>query len=133
MHQNEPGPVIVACLVDCCVIAQTGHPPEGDEDSDQVEEYLVQLVLASRDPAPYNSELARLVSYGASPRATIALDRCSRAHAWLHGQDYVTPDDVQAVAADVLRHRLLLSFEAEANGVTPDDVTRELLVLVPVG
>jgi MoxR-like ATPase len=98
----------------------------------QVEEYLVQLVLASRDPSPYSSELSRLVSYGASPRATIALDRCSRAHAWLQGRDYVSPEDVQAIAYDVLRHRVLVSFEAEAEGVTPDDFIRELLQLIPV-
>jgi len=98
-----------------------------------VEEYIVQLVIASRNPGAYSQELAGWIEYGGSPRATIALDRCARAHAWLHGQDYVSPDDVQAVAADVLRHRLLLSFEAEANGITPDQVTRELLALVPVG
>ena len=98
-----------------------------------VEQYIVQLVIASRKPDAYSKELAGWIEYGGSPRATIALDRCARAHAWLNGQDYVSPDDVQAVAADVLRHRLLLSFEAEANGVTPDQVTRELLALVPVG
>jgi len=98
-----------------------------------VEQYIVQLVIASRKPAAYSQQLAGWIEYGGSPRATIALDRCARAHAWLHGQDYVSPDDVQAVAADVLRHRLLLSFEAEANGVTPDQVIRELLALVPVG
>ena len=91
------------------------------------------MVIASRDPGAYSRELAGWIEYGGSPRATIALDRCARAHAWLHGQDYVSPDDVQAVAADVLRHRLLLSFEAEANGITPDQVTGELLALVPVG
>ena len=101
--------------------------------ADAVEQYIVQLVMATRQPGNYSEKLAGWLEYGGSPRATIALDRCARAHAWLHGQDYVTPDDVQAVAADVLRHRLLLSFEAEANGVTPDDVTRELLALVPVG
>ena len=74
-----------------------------------------------------------LIEYGGSPRATIALDRCARAHAWLKGQDFVGPDDVQAIAADVLRHRLILSFEAEANGITPDQVISELLALVPVG
>jgi len=92
----------------------------------------VQLVLASRDPAPYSAELARWVSYGASPRATIALDRCARAHAWLGGRDYVSPADVQAVAFDVMRHRVLVSFEAEAEGMNSDDVIRELLKLVPV-
>ena len=101
--------------------------------SSPVEQYIVQLVIASRKPGAYSKQLAGWIEYGGSPRATIALDRCARAHAWLRGQDYVSPDDVQAVAADVLRHRLILSFEAEANGVTPDQVIRELLALVPVG
>lgn len=101
--------------------------------SSPVEQYIVQLVIASRKPGAYSKPLAGWIEYGGSPRATIALDRCARAHAWLRGQDYVSPDDVQAVAADVLRHRLILSFEAEANGVTPDQVIRELLALVPVG
>ena len=100
--------------------------------AEPVEEYLVQLVLATRDPAPYKDDLARLISYGASPRATIALDRCARAHAWLQGRDYVSPEDVQAIAYDVLRHRVLLSFEAEAGGLSPDDFIRELLKLIPV-
>ena len=97
-----------------------------------VEEYLIQILLASRDPAPYGDDLARWVSYGASPRGTIALDRCARARAWLQGRDYVTPEDVQAVAHDTLRHRILLSFEAEAEGLTSDDVIRELIRRVPV-
>ena len=101
--------------------------------SSPVEQYIVQLVIASRKPGAYSKELAGWIEYGGSPRATIALDRCARAHAWLRGQDYVSPDDVQAVAGDVFRHRLLLSFEAEANGVTPDRVIGELLALVPVG
>jgi MoxR-like ATPase len=98
-----------------------------------VEQYMVQLVIATRSAERYSEQLASWIEYGGSPRATIALDRCSRAHAWLKGQDFVSPDDVQAVAADVLRHRLILSFEAEANGVTPDQVIAELLALVPVG
>jgi MoxR-like ATPase len=101
--------------------------------ADPVEQYIVQLVIATRNPGPYSQQLAHWIEYGGSPRATIALDRCARAHAWLRDQDFVSPDDVQAVAADVLRHRLLLSFEAEANGVTPDQVIEELLSLVPVG
>jgi MoxR-like ATPase len=99
--------------------------------ADAVEEYIVQLVVATRDPAAYSADLARWLDYGGSPRATIALDRCARAHAWLRGAEFVTPDDVQAVAADVLRHRLLLSFEAEAAGVSTDRVIDELLSLVP--
>jgi len=97
-----------------------------------VEEYIVQLVLATRDPGRYRASLAPRISFGASPRATIALDRCARARAWLLGKDYVAPEDVQAVALDVLRHRVLLSFEAEADGVTPDSLLMELLQLVPV-
>ncbi len=100
--------------------------------AEPVEEYLVQLVLASRNPAPYSRELARWVNFGASPRATIALDRCARARAWLDGRDYVSPADVQAVAFDVMRHRLLVSFEAEAEGINSNDVIRELLKLIPV-
>jgi len=97
-----------------------------------VEEYVIQLLLASRSPAPYGQDLARWISYGASPRGTIALDRCARARAWLRGRDYVTPEDVQAVAHDTLRHRILLSFEAEAEGLTPDDVINALIKRVPV-
>jgi len=97
-----------------------------------VEEYIVQLVLASRDPSRYDAALARRINFGASPRATIALDLCARAHAWLDGKDYVSPDDVQAVAHDVLRHRVLVSFEAEAEGITSDGIIGDLLRLVPV-
>ena len=97
-----------------------------------VEEYLVQLLLASRDPSPYGDDLARWVNFGASPRGTIATDRCARAHAWLRNRDYVSPEDVQAVAFDTLRHRILMSFEAEAEGITADDFVRELLQRVPV-
>lgn len=101
--------------------------------SEPVEQYIVQLVIATRNPELYSQELASWIEFGGSPRATIALDRCARAYAWLRSEDFVSPDDVQAIAADVLRHRLLLSFEAEANGVTPDQVINELLALVPVG
>jgi len=97
-----------------------------------VEQYLVHLTLASRDPSAYGDDLARWVNYGASPRGTIALDRSARAHAWLHGRDYASPEDVQAVAYDCLRHRILLSFEAEAEGITSDDFIRELIQRVPV-
>jgi len=100
--------------------------------ADSVEQYIIQLVMATRQPGLYSSELAQWISYGASPRATIALDRCARAHAWLRGSAFVAPDDVQAVVADVMRHRLLLTFEAEANGITPDRVISEIIAHVPV-
>jgi MoxR-like ATPase len=99
--------------------------------AEPVEEYLVQLILATRNTQAYGGDLALWLDYGASPRATIALDRCSRALAWLEGRDFVTPDDVRAVAHDVLRHRLILSFEAEAAGITTNQVIDKLLETVP--
>lgn len=99
--------------------------------AEPVEEYLIQLVLATRNPEQYGDELGNWLDYGASPRATIALDGCARAHAWLNGRDFVTPDDIRAVAHDVLRHRLILSFEAEASGVNADQVIDRLLTEVP--
>ncbi len=100
--------------------------------ADAVEEYIVQLTAATRSPDAYGADLAKWIEFGVSPRATIGLDRCARAHAWLKGKDFVSPDDVQAVLGDVFRHRLLLSFEAEANGMTPDDVIAEIQQRVPV-
>ncbi len=100
--------------------------------SQAVEDYIVQLTIATRNPGNYGDDLARLIEFGTSPRATIALDRCSRAHAWLNGQEFVTPDNVQAVLGNVFRHRLILSFEAEANGYDTDKVIEELINRVPV-
>ncbi|MGA0587047.1 AAA family ATPase [Dyella sp. KRB-257] len=97
-----------------------------------LEEYLTQLVLATRDAGRYGPELKRWIAWGGSPRATIALDRCARAHAWLSGRDYALPEDVHAVVHEVLRHRVLLSYEAEAEGVRPDQVIDRLLDLVPL-
>ena len=99
---------------------------------ENLEEYLMQLVLATRKPGAYGDDLAQWSLYGASPRATIALDRCARAHAWLDGRDYVDPDDIQSVAHDVLRHRIILSYEAEAEGVTPDIFIQELISRIAV-
>ncbi len=97
-----------------------------------VEEYIIQLIVGTREPDQYDSELAGWLEYGASPRATIALDRCARANAWIAGRDYVSPDDVQAVALDCLRHRLIVSFEAEAAGVTSDKIIERLIERIPV-
>jgi MoxR-like ATPase len=100
--------------------------------AEAVERYLLSLVLATRDPASLDPELGRWTAFGASPRGTIALDRCARAIAWLDGRDYVSPDDVRRVAFDVLRHRVLLTFEAEAEGMTADDLLARLIDRVPV-
>ncbi len=100
--------------------------------AERLEEYIVHLVLATRRPGAYGAEIADWVQYGASPRATITLDRCARAHAWLAGKDYVGPEDVQAVAYDALRHRIILNYEAEAEGITTDRVVEELLARVAV-
>ncbi|MBL1432943.1 MAG: MoxR family ATPase [Gammaproteobacteria bacterium] len=100
--------------------------------ADAVEEYIVQLVMATRHPEVYDEELAGWLDYGGSPRATLSLDRCARAHAWLRGNDFVSPDDVQSVAHDVLRHRIITSFQAEANGIDTTVVIDRLLAKVPV-
>ena len=100
--------------------------------SNAVEEYLVQLIMATRQPEKYDNKLHGYVLFGASPRATIALDRCAKINAWLSGRDFVTPEDIQAVVYDVLRHRIILSFEAQAEGVTTDDIIKNLISLVPL-
>ena len=100
--------------------------------ADALEQYLIQLVLATRTPGAYGEEMARWIQYGASPRATIYLDRCARAHAWLEGRDFVGPEDIQALAPDVMRHRLILNYEAEAEGITPDIVIAELIARIAV-
>ncbi len=100
--------------------------------SKDIENYLLQIVLATRHPEVYDASLARWIQFGASPRASIALDRCARAHAWLDGREFVAPEDVQTIAYDVLRHRVLLSYEAEAEGITPDRLIEELISRIAV-
>ena len=100
--------------------------------AEPLEDYLLQLILATRKPKAYGDDLASWLQYGASPRASIALDRCARAKAWLSQRDYVAPDDIQDMAFDVLRHRLILSYEAEAEGMTTDDVIKVLIERIPV-
>ena len=95
--------------------------------ADDLEEYIVNIVVATRDPGRVDNSLDGQVMYGASPRASMGIDRAARAHAWLCGRDYVGPEDIQAVASDVLRHRLVLSFEAEADGVSANSVIDRVL------
>jgi len=97
-----------------------------------VELYMAQLVQASRNPVAYSTDLARWIQFGASPRASLALDRCTRAMAWLDGRDYVSPEDVQQLAHETLRHRILPTYQAEADGIGMDQIIDELLAKVPV-
>ncbi len=93
----------------------------------ELEEYIVNIVVATRDPGRVDESLEGQVMYGASPRASMGIDRAARAHAWLAGRDYVGPEDIQEVASDVLRHRIVLSFEAEADGVDENSVIERIL------
>ncbi len=94
--------------------------------------YIVDLVQATRKPAGYNADLGRWARFGASPRASIALARCARARAWLNGDEYVSPEHIQSVAPEILRHRVLLTFEAEAEGIDTDEFIKRLLELVAI-
>ena len=100
--------------------------------SPEVERYMVELVQATRTPERYHQELSEWIEWGGSPRASLALDRCAKAHAWLLERDFVSPEDLQQIAPDVLRHRILLSYTAESRGMDADEVIRRILELVPV-
>ena len=98
----------------------------------EIERYIVEIISATRTPERYSDELARLLTWGASPRASLALDRCARARAWLRERDFVTPEDLQDLTGDVLRHRIIESYEAESDGITKDEVIKKILSIVPV-
>ena len=100
--------------------------------SEQLEEYIIQLIVNTRATSKLDKDLNRWLDYGASPRATISLDRCARANAWLAGRDYVTPEDIQSMAYDILRHRLILTYEAEAEGINSDMVIDRLIQVTPI-
>ncbi|VTR91243.1 atpase aaa : Uncharacterized protein OS=Rhizobium leguminosarum bv. viciae (strain 3841) GN=RL1917 PE=4 SV=1: AAA_3 [Gemmata massiliana] len=100
--------------------------------SEALEKYIVSVIAATRRPGDFSADLKKWIQVGASPRGTLALDRCSRAYAWLQGRDHVTPDDVRAIAPECLRHRLILSYEAAADGTAPDQVVAEIIKKVAV-
>jgi MoxR-like ATPase len=114
------------------VIFAARNEIHGLQMASAVEDYIVALVEATRYPERYDKDLRKWIQIGASPRGTIGLDKCSRAYAWLKGRNYVSPNDVQAVAHDVLRHRLLLSYDAQAEGVKADQVINKVIELVAV-
>jgi MoxR-like ATPase len=97
-----------------------------------MEDYIVALVAATRRTADLDADLARYIQVGVSPRGSLALDKCSRAHAWFTGRDVVTPDDIRAVVNDCFRHRIKPSFEAQADGLTNDEIIQRLVELVAV-
>ncbi len=100
--------------------------------AEAIDSYIVALIAATRDPGRYSDQLKTWIHVGASPRGAIALDKVSRAHAWLKGRDFVSPDDVRAVVHDCLRHRIILSYEANADGITTDHVIKEIVTQVAV-
>jgi len=102
------------------------------QSAENIERYIVSIISASRYPAKYDERLAQMIEVGASPRGSLALDKCSRVHAWLNGRDFVSPEDVLAVVHDCLRHRLILSYEASAEGVSTDQVIDDIISLVAV-
>ena len=100
--------------------------------SENMDQYIVDLITATRHPERYGDDIGKLIDVGASPRGGIALDKSSRAHAWLHGRDFVTPDDIQAIVHDCLRHRLMLSYEAQADGISADEILKQIVAKVAV-
>ncbi|WP_298775291.1 MoxR family ATPase [uncultured Shewanella sp.] len=100
--------------------------------AEPLEQYIVNIIMATRQPEAYSSQLSSWLEYGVSPRTSLSLERCARARAYLYERDFVSPEDIQAVAPNVLRHRLLLSYQAQAEGVTPDSVIEHILSQVAV-
>ncbi|WP_434583686.1 AAA family ATPase [Klebsiella sp. R390] len=119
--------------LDKTVIYQAWQEVSAIHVSDSIKDYIVRIVHVSRYPAQFDAELAKWIISGGSPRASLGLERASRAHAWLNGRDYVDPGDVRAVVHDVLRHRLVLSFQAATNGISIDDVIDKLTENIVVG
>lgn len=132
-QSDEPaGPAVKPEKIAQSVIFDARREIHAVHMAESVENYIVALVQATRTPERYDKDLRKWIQIGASPRGTIGLDKCSRVYAWLHGHDFVRPDDVQAIAHDVLRHRLLLSYDAQAEGIKPDKVIDRIVELVAV-
>lgn len=132
LHKTIAGPTHPICTPND--VLQLQHQALSLYMSDSVEEYIVQLIMATRQPEHYLGDAGKgthLIEFGASPRGTLALDRCARANALLNGRDFVTPDDVRQIALPVLRHRVIISFEAQAAGLSVDDLLKRLISHVP--
>jgi len=125
-------PVLPKPVVSAKTIVKSRHAVNAIYLDERVRRYIVDLVHATREPERFGLDVRPLIQYGASPRATLALARGARALAFLDGRAYVTPDDIKGIAPDVFRHRILLTYEAEAEGVPVDEVTRRILARVEV-
>jgi len=125
-QQEEQEPIAQDVVFDARREITTIH------SSENIERYIVSLIGATRYPDKYDEKLARWIEIGASPRGSLALDKCSRAHAWLAGRDHVTPDDVRSVIHECLRHRIILTYEANADDMSTDQVIDEIIKLVAV-
>jgi len=121
-----------ASLIAQDVIFTARHEIHSIQMAPAVEQYIVALIEATRYPERYDKDLRKWIQIGASPRGTIGLDKCSRSYAWLKGRNFVQPDDVQAIVHDVLRHRLILSYDAQAEGIKPNQVIDKVVQLVAV-
>lgn len=133
MRKEEAGsPFVPDVMVDEQAVFDARAQVHTVHVSPTVDHYIAALIMATRERGRQNDKLQNWIEVGSSPRATIALDICARAHAWLDGRDFVDPDDVRAVATAVLRHRLILTYEALADGITSDDAVAELLAHVAV-
>ena len=122
----------ISGVVDVSQIDSARETMKSIHMEEKIVDYIVRLTRATRNPEEFGLELAPMISYGASPRASIWLGLASRAHAFLSGRGYVTPQDVKSMAPDVLRHRMILSYEAEADGKSTDDLLETLLERIEV-
>ena len=129
-NESSSKPKVPAEPIEQSVIFNARQEIDQVHVSDQLQRYLVDLIYATREPEKYSDELRQWIEIGASPRGSLALDICARTHAWLQGNDYVSPENVHAIIKNVLRHRITLSYEAQADGVSVDDVIDEILRMV---
>ncbi|MEM9314899.1 MAG: MoxR family ATPase, partial [Pseudomonadota bacterium] len=125
-HQEEPAPS-KATRIPQQAIFDARREIAAVNVAAAVQRYMADLVYATRTPDNYSEDLDRWIDVGGSPRASLALDKCSRAHAWMAGRDYVDPEDVRAIVHNCLRHRLMLSYEAQGEGVSADAVIDALV------
>ncbi len=132
VREESKGNISQTTTIPQSVIFEARKEINNIQVAEAAEKYIVDIVIATRNGESFSNDLGRWISYGASPRGTISIDKCSRAVAWLDGRNYVTPDDIRFIVHDALRHRLILSYEANADGATANNVIDQLLKTVAV-